>query len=106
MVEVYKIPQGKLVVSYCDKNLSIGLLELNANQELSKHSRPVDEELFQVYGTSIVKLDKEVTLNEGDTIKIAANEEHVHSNPSDKKSITLWKFEGDIVEIINKFRRG
>lgn len=110
MSEIYKLPQGKMIISFSDENLSIGLLELNPNQELSKHTRPVNEELVQICGSCIIKLFdkdesiKEVTLNEGEKLEIPANQFHIHSNPFNEESITLWKFEGDIVEIIEDIR--
>lgn len=110
MVEIYNIPQGKMMIISCDENLSVGLLELNPNQELSKHNRPVNEELIQVSGTSIIKLFdkdkivKEINLNEGKKLKILANQFHIHSNSTDDKSITLWKFEGNIIKIIEQIR--
>ena len=30
------LPQGKITIIFCNENLSIGLLELNPNQELPK----------------------------------------------------------------------
>jgi len=110
MTEIYELPQGKIIIGFCDENLSIGLLELNPNQALTKHNRPVTEELVQVYGTCTMKLFnnnklvKEVTLNEGEELEIPANQFHVHSNPTNKKSITLWKFEGNIVDVIENIR--
>lgn len=111
MTEIYKLPQGKIAISFYDKNLSIGLLELDPKQELSKHNRPVDEELVQIYGTSLIKLFdgdklvKEVVLNENKRLLVPANQFHIHANPTGEKSITLWKFKGDIVDIIEKIRR-
>jgi quercetin dioxygenase-like cupin family protein len=110
MTEIYKIPQGKLIISFCNENISIGLLELNPNQELQKHNRPVNEELVQIHGTSVMKLFdgdnmiKEITLKEGERLVIPANQFHIHSNKTENKSITLWKFEGNITEIIENIR--
>lgn len=110
MTEIYELPQGKMTISFCDRHLCIGLLELNPNQELSKHNRPIKEELVQIYGTSVIKLfdkDKlvrEVILNENDKLEIPANQFHIHSNSINDKSITLWKFEGDITKIIEDIR--
>ncbi len=110
MTEIYKLPQGKITIGFCDEGVSVGMLELSPGQELAKHNRPVDEELVQVYGSCVMKLFdgdrliKEVTLNEGDKLVIPANQFHIHSNPTNDRSITLWKFEGDIVEIIENIR--
>ena len=56
MTEIYELPQGKITISFCDENLSIGLLELNPNQALAKHNRQAAEELVQVYGSCVMKL--------------------------------------------------
>ena len=108
--EIYKLPQGKIIIGSSDKNLSIGLLHLLPQQTLDKHNRPVTEQLVQVSGACVMKLFegetivKEVTLNEGDSLVIPANQYHIHSNNTDKPSITLWKFEGDIAEVIKKIK--
>ena len=110
MTEIYQLPQGKITIISYDKNSSTGLLELNPNQALEKHNRPVDEELVQIQGSCIMKLFsdgklvKEVILNEGEKLIIPANQYHIHSNSSNGKSITLWKFEGNIVDVIENIR--
>ena len=110
MTEIFKLPQGKIIVSFSDENQSIGLLELNSYQELEKHNRPVNEELVQISGSCLIKLynDKlveEIVLNEGEKLIIKTNQFHIHSNPSNNKSITLWKFEGNVVDIIKNIRK-
>ncbi len=110
MAEIYRLPQGKIIIGFSDKKVSIGLLELNPKQELVRHNRPVAEELTQICGNSTVKLlgkknsVREVNLKAGDILEIPANQFHIHSNASAKKSITLWKFQGDIVSIIDGIR--
>ena len=79
-VEIYKLPQGKIIIVSSNQGLSIGLLELNPNQELPKHNRPVKEGLLQVSGSCAMKLFKgndsveEVTLKEGKSLEIPANQ--------------------------------
>ena len=108
--ELYKIPQGNIMIAFSDENLSVGTLELNPGQELLKHNRPVLESLFQLKGKCVVKLFeeddvvKEVVLEKGDSIDIPPLKYHIHSNPFDEPSITFWKATGDITEIINKIR--
>ncbi|MCK5474756.1 MAG: hypothetical protein KAI53_05100 [Candidatus Aenigmarchaeota archaeon] len=108
--ENYTIPQGKIMIAFCDENLSVGTLELNPGKELSKHNRPCLESLFQIEGTCVMKLFEDdgtvtdVTMNKGDSIDIPAGKFHIHSNPTDKKSITFWKASGDIRDIINNIR--
>ena len=109
--ENYKLPQGSIMVAFSDENLSVGTLELNPKQELTKHNRPCLESLFQLEGTCTMKLFedngeiKEVMLNKGDSLDIPKEKFHIHSNPTDKKSITLWKASGDIRTIIENIRK-
>ncbi len=105
--ETYPLPQGKIMIAFSDKNLSIGTLHLNPDQSLDKHNRPVLESLHQLQGKCVMRLfdpDEEITLDEGDSIDITPERFHIHSNPSDKPSITLWKASGDITSIIQKIR--
>jgi mannose-6-phosphate isomerase-like protein (cupin superfamily) len=110
MYEIYQLPQGKIVLSAIKKNLSTGVLYLNPRQKLQKHNRPVMEQLVQIAGTCVMKifdgdnLVEEVTLQENDTLTIPANQFHIHSNLTDQISVTMWKFEGDILEVIQKIR--
>ena len=111
MIETYELPQGKIMIVYCNENVSIGLLELNSNQEIPKHLRPISEELSQIYGVSVIKiLDgdtiiREDIINEGQGLKVPANQVHIHSNPTNDKSIALWKFDGNIIEVIEGIRK-
>ncbi|MBL7169499.1 MAG: hypothetical protein ISS48_00590 [Candidatus Aenigmarchaeota archaeon] len=108
--ECYELPEGKIFIGYSDEKLSIGYLELNSRQQLSKHKRPVDEELIQLEGTSVVRIFKshsvgEVVLLPATTTTIPANKFHMHINETNQKSLTFWKFEGDITEIIDNIRK-
>ncbi len=110
MFEIYKLPQGKIVFSCTTKDLNTGALYLNPHQELPKHNRPVSEQLVQVAGTSLMKLFdgdtlvNEVTLHENDTLTIPAKQFHMHTNPTDEVSVMMWKFEGDITQVIEGIR--
>lgn len=104
--EIFKLPEGRIFIGPSNEDISFGYLELDSNQKLSKHNRPVDEELIQIEGETIITLfeddnPKEIILKKGDYIKIPAKTFHIHENRSSSKSLTLWKFEGDIREIIN-----
>lgn len=108
--EVYEHDYGRLFIAYSDKKLSTGLLVLNPNTEFQKHKKPVQEQLTQVLGKTIIKLFdknniKKIILKEGENLKIKSNQFHIHSNPYNKISVTMWKFEGDITKIINNFRK-
>ena len=108
--EKYNLSQGNIMIAFSDKNLSVGTLELNPNQELAKHNRPVLESLFQLKGKCMMKLFeedgsiKEVVLNERESIDIPPLKFHIHSNPFEDNSITFWKASGDITEIIDNIR--
>lgn len=109
--EKYSISQGNIMIAFSDKNLSIGTLEINPGQELKKHNRPVLESLYQLEGTCLMKIFEndeniiEKILKPGDSIDIEAKKYHIHSNLSEQKSITLWKANGDITEIIEDIRK-
>ena len=111
MAEIYEIPQGKIVVAHSGKKLSVGLLVLKSNQELDKHKRPVMEQLTQIKGKCKIRLMEgeelvdQVILKEGDQLEIPSSQFHVHSNPFDEESVTLWKFEGNIAEVIDGIRK-
>ena len=110
--DTYKIEQGNIMIAFSDKNLSVGTLTINSKQELSKHNRPVLESLYQIKAKCVMKLFdkdenvKEVILNEGESIDIPPEQYHIHSNPYDETSITFWKANGDITQIIEDIRNG
>ena len=70
-----------------------------------------EESLFQLKGKCLMKLFgkdgsvKEVVLNEGDSLDIPPGNQHIHANPYDEVSLTLWKASGDIIEILDKIRQ-
>lgn len=108
--ETYKLAQGKIMIAFSDKSLSVGTLTITSKQELTKHNRPVLESLYQIKGKCVMKLFdendnfKEVILNEGESVDIPAKQYHIHSNPFDETSITFWKASGDITKIIEDIR--
>lgn len=111
MIEVYQLPQGRMIIGQADERVSVGLLQLEPGQALQKHNRPVKEALFQMQGRCLIELfDEEgrveqVTLNEGDRLEIPAGQDHIHANPFEGPAVTFWKFEGDIVAIIEQIRQ-
>lgn len=110
--EKYNLLQGSIMIAFSDKNLSIGVLEINPGQELTKHNRPVLESLYQISGSCLMKIFNEngkineKILKVDDTLDIEPNKYHIHSNPFEEKSITLWRASGDITEIIKNIREG
>lgn len=112
MIEGYKISDGKVIfyIAHSDKEFSAGILILYPKAELPKHNRPVVERLMQVYGICIMKLYdeqniREITLRERESLQIPPKQYHIHSNPTSDKSITMWKAEGDITNIIEEIRK-
>lgn len=103
--EILKFAKGKVVISKTSKEFSTGFLHLHQKSSLEKHSRPVDEQLVQVYGKCVMGIYKgnnfeEIELKEGDELLIPATTFHMHTNPYDTDSITAWRFDGDITEVI------
>lgn len=111
-IEIYESSDRKIrfYIAHSDKKLSTGLLLLEPRTELQKHNRPALEQLTQIYGTCTMKLFdknkiKKIILKEGDELKVPPNQYHIHSNLTNKKSITMWKAEGDITAIIETIRK-
>lgn len=111
--EVYKIgSQGKIYVERSNKKISTGYLELFPGQRLKRHNRPVIEKLEQLRGTCVMrlfknpgrKLEREVVLEAGDKLLIPARKWHQHANRGRAKSLTYWRFDGDITNIIEAIR--
>ena len=108
--ECYELPEGRIFIGESNKELSIGYLELNPKQKLSRHKRPVDEELIQLEGTSVIRIFSshsvgEVVLLPATTTTVPANKFHMHINETDQKSLTFWRFQGDITEIIDDIKK-
>lgn len=108
--EILRFSKGKIVISKTGKDFSTGLLHLHSKASLKKHNRPVDEQLVQVYGICIMRLYdgdkfKKVELKEGDDLLIPAKQFHMHTNPYESDSITAWRFDGDIIGIIEGQRK-
>ena len=112
MIEGYKSPDKKVIfyIAHSDKKFSTGTLLINPKAELTKHNRPVLERLLQIFGNCLIKLFdegdiKEIVLREGKSLEIPPYQYHIHSNPTNDKSITIWRAEGDITHIIGEIRR-
>lgn len=109
--ESYRLPQGKIMIAFSDKRLSVGTLHINSGQALAKHNRPVPESLFQIKGSCVMKLfgedgsTKDVVLKEGESLDIPPKKFHIHSNPYNEPSITFWKASGDITKILEEIRK-
>jgi len=109
--EQFSIKQGKLGIIHSDDKMTVGYMIINNGEEIVKHARPLDEEIFQLSGNSVLTLyengeAREITLNEGDAYTVPANIPHGHINKNSMvKSITLWKFHGDMTGIVEEIKR-
>lgn len=98
--------------SHSDEKLTTGVMYLPPHSELPKHNRPkAFENLKQIAGKcqmTIFDLDGEEpfdkVLNPGDTLRMEKAQFHIHANPFDEKSYTLFKAEGDITEVMKVLR--
>lgn len=112
--EVWKDPVTgtEFCFSHSDESLTTGVMYLPPGAELPKHNRPkAFENLIQIYGKcKMVVFNEDGTsfekiLNPGDSIRMEKGQYHIHSNPFDEKSHTLFKAEGDITEIMDVLRK-
>jgi quercetin dioxygenase-like cupin family protein len=100
--------------SHSDKNVTTGLLILQPGAKLPKHQRPVSyESSVQISGKSrvmILKSDSEVDiertvmLSPGEQIRLEKGHWHIHSNPFEEVSITLFKHIGDMTKAMQETR--
>jgi len=99
--------------SHSDEDFTTGVMYLPPHSELPKHNRPkAFENLKQIAGKckmTVFDLDNEecpseVILAPGNTLRMEKAQFHIHANPYDEKSYTLFKAEGDITEIMKTLR--
>jgi quercetin dioxygenase-like cupin family protein len=115
--EIYETPDGlaRFSFSHSDQNFTTGVLTLSPGASLPVHNRPGGfENLTQIYGKCEILLFDEqndsepvrtLELNVNDTLVINRGRWHIHSNPTDGISITLFKLVGDITDIMNTLRK-
>ena len=112
--EIYKMPEGRgqVIVSFTDRERSIGVMTLNPGQKLPVHTRPVAEQLVQLVG--FTRLDfyegdnvvEQLLLNPNETTVVLANRRHSHVNPSDTEpSLIMSRFDGDFSEVMENIRQ-
>ncbi|MCL2038206.1 hypothetical protein FWG95_04390, partial [Candidatus Saccharibacteria bacterium] len=111
--EIWQDPQTKVTFyfSHSDENLTTGVMVIPSHTELPKHNRPkAFENLVQVSGKCVMKVfDENENMTEralgvGDTLRMKKGQWHIHSNPYEETSYTLFKAEGDITEIVKVLR--
>lgn len=114
-IEIYESPDksSRFYFSHSDKCCTTGVLVLEPRAALAKHNRPkAIENLTQVSGKCLMTLfdendnPTEIELNKGEGIKMPKGQLHIHANPYDQISITAFKADGDILEIMKKIREG
>ncbi|GEM_PF-1193062 len=112
--EIYEMPEGRgqVIVSFADKERSIGVMTLNPGKELPVHTRPVDEQLVQLSGlTCLYYYDEDavieqVLLHPNETTVVSAGRRHSHVNPSDTEpSLIMSRFDGDFSEVMARIRQ-
>ncbi|MDQ5886700.1 MAG: hypothetical protein QG593_551 [Patescibacteria group bacterium] len=111
--ETWRDPATKVefCFSHSDESLTTGVMYLPPHSELPKHNRPkAFENLVQITGKCKMEVfdedgeSFEKVLNPGDMLRMEKGQYHIHSNPYDEKSYTLFKAEGDITEIMKVLR--
>lgn len=111
--EIWRDPNTKVTFyfSHSDENLTTGVMMIPGKAELPKHNRPkAFENLVQVSGKcKMIVFNEdgssfEKILSPGDTLRMEKGQYHIHSNPFDEKSYTLFKAEGDITEVMKVLR--
>ena len=111
--EAYIDPQTqvKFIFAHSDEVFTTGVMIMPPNTALPKHNRPLAiENLTQVSGccemTIFDELDHEeqVRLEVGMILSMAKGKFHIHSNPYNEPSVTLFKAVGDITAIVEAVR--
>ncbi len=112
-IEIYESPDKKarFYFSHSDEHFTTGVLVLQPGSALPKHNRPkACENLTQIDGTCVMTLfdgqenPTEILLKQGEGISMSLGQWHIHANPSDEVSLTLFKAEGDITEVMKTVR--
>lgn len=111
--ETWKDPVtgAEFCFSYSDEDFTTGVMYLPPGCELPKHNRPkAFENLKQISGKcKMTVFDNEggsfdKILSPGDTLRMEKGQYHIHANPFDEKSHTLFKAEGDITDIVKALK--
>lgn len=112
-IEIYesKDEKSRFYFSHSDKNLTTGVLVLQPKSALPRHNRPLAiENLTQVGGKCLMTLFDEkdspndIELKVGEGVRIRKGQWHIHGNPYNEVSVTLFKAEGDILETMNTIK--
>lgn len=114
-VEAWEDPETgvRFYITHFDRAFTTGVTVLPPHTELSAHTRrDATENLVQIGGRSLVKLLdakgvvlKEYILSIGDSLIIAEGGLHIHANPYDEPSLTVFKAVGDTVDAVESLRQ-
>jgi len=113
IIEAYEDKEGivKFFFTHSDENFTTGIMIIKPNSELLKHNRPLAvENLIQIHGKCLIKLFsdennfEEKLMFSGQSIQIPQAQFHIHANPYDEESVTLFLAQGDITKVMNVIR--
>jgi quercetin dioxygenase-like cupin family protein len=112
--EIWEDPKGvaRFHFAHTGKDFTTGVLTLKPDAELPRHNRPnAEENLLQISGVCQITLYSEdgdlqasYKLYPGMHLKMKKGQWHVHANPFEEESVTQFKAEGDIREVVAKMR--
>lgn len=113
--EVWDSPDGQVrfCFSHTGSDFTTGVMILQPGAELPKHNRPLAcENLLQLEGACKMTLLSEAgerqsvhELHPHESLSMEKGQWHIHANPTDKLSFTLFKAEGDISAIVDNLRK-
>jgi quercetin dioxygenase-like cupin family protein len=111
--EVWEDPATKVrfCFSHSSTEFTTGVMIIPPNTELPKHNRPLAfENLLQVSGVCTMRVyenddsENTYTLKPMDTLAMDKGQWHIHANPSQEESYTLFKAVGDITTIVGNLK--
>ena len=111
--EIWEDPANKVrfYFSHSDTDFTTGVMMIPADTELPKHNRPLAiENLVQVSGKCLMTVfddsdnPSDYILEVGSTLSMLKGQYHIHANPYEEASYTLFKAEGDITVIVANVR--
>lgn len=113
-IEIYETQDGKarFYFSHSDNGHTTGVLVLQPHAALPKHNRPhAVENLTQVGGTCLMSafdehdVSNDIELLVGEGVRMPKGQWHIHANPYNEVSVTLFKAEGDITDIVKTLKQ-
>lgn len=112
--EIWEDPNTKVkfYFSHISSEVTTGIMVIPPGKELPKHNRPLAvENAVQVAGMCVIKtFDDEEQATEhvlevGSVLTMAKGQYHIHANPYEETSYTLFKAVGDITAIVETMRQ-